>query len=316
MADWSLDGNPNTDPTQNFLGTTDNNSLIIKTNGVEAIRINPGRVRQVDDVTLTTGGDVGIGTTDPTAKLHVSSGGDFTSPQAHIQQTRVADFARLRFNSTALIPGDPDNPQPSRPGALPLWDIAVGGLRNVMNLFFQNLGNILTLTPDGRVGIRTEDPTTELHVNGTATVDLLQITGGSDLAEPFPVGKDTKVEPGSIMVIDEKHPGKLRISETAYDRKVAGIISGAGGLKAGLRLRQGYNTSDAEVFVAMAGCVYCKAEASMNPIEPGDLLTTSSIPGHAMKALDRQNSQGAILGKAMSSLKEGRGLVLVLANLQ
>jgi hypothetical protein len=68
--------------------------------------------------------------------------------------------------------------------------------------------------------------------------------------------------------------------------------------------------------VALAGRVYCKAEAVSCPIEPGDLLTTSDIPGHAMKAKDEQSSRSAILGKAMTSLPRGQGTVLVLVNLQ
>ena len=53
-----------------------------------------------------------------------------------------------------------------------------------------------------------------------------------------------------------------------------------------------------------------------NPIEPGDLLTTANLPGHAMKVIDHIKAQGAVLGKAMSSLESGQGLVLVLVTLQ
>ena len=52
------------------------------------------------------------------------------------------------------------------------------------------------------------------------------------------------------------------------------------------------------------------------PIEPGDLLTASDTPGHAMKVTDYTKAHGAILGKAMSSLESGKGLVLVLVSLQ
>ena len=68
--------------------------------------------------------------------------------------------------------------------------------------------------------------------------------------------------------------------------------------------------------VALSGRVYVLADASFGVIKPGDLLTTSDTPAHAMKATNHSRSQGAILGKAMSSLKEGRGLVLVLVTLQ
>jgi hypothetical protein len=68
--------------------------------------------------------------------------------------------------------------------------------------------------------------------------------------------------------------------------------------------------------VALSGRVYVKADATPAAIRPGDLLTTSERPGHAMKVADHTRSQGAILGKAMSALKEGTGFVLVLVTLQ
>jgi hypothetical protein len=68
--------------------------------------------------------------------------------------------------------------------------------------------------------------------------------------------------------------------------------------------------------VALTGRVYVLAEASDGAIKPGDLLTTSSTPGRAMRASDHVRAQGAILGKAMTALKEGNGMVLVLVTLQ
>ena len=68
--------------------------------------------------------------------------------------------------------------------------------------------------------------------------------------------------------------------------------------------------------VALSGRVYVKANTSAGPIAPGDLLTTSEIPGEAMKAADHQRAQGSILGKAMTPLDEGTGMVLVLVTLQ
>jgi hypothetical protein len=117
------------------------------------------------------------------------------------------------------------------------------------------------------------------------------------------------------MVIDEKHPGQLKVSSVPYDRKVAGIVSGAGGLSPGLTLQQGQLSTE-KAIVALAGRVYCKAEALSTPIKPGDMLTTSAMAGYAMQASDLHTSVGAILGKAMTPLSEGTGLVLVLINLQ
>jgi hypothetical protein len=172
-----------------------------------------------------------------------------------------------------------------------------------------------TVTGNVGIGTGTAYPTAKLQVNGELSTGILQITGGGDLAEPFSIEENVEVEPGTVMVIDECYPGRLKISDSAHDRKVAGIVSGAGGLKPGLTLQQGH-ISEGHTHVALAGRVYCRAEAISNPIEPGDLLTTSDMSGHAMKAINPQASHGSIVGKAMSSLREGKGLVLVLVNLQ
>ena len=167
----------------------------------------------------------------------------------------------------------------------------------------------------GNVGIGINNPTARLEVIGRTKTGTLEITAGSDLAEPFDTETDDVVEPGSIMVIDAMNAGKLKVSELPYDAKVAGIVSGAAGVKPGITLQQD-GVLEGKSLVAIAGRVYCKADAHAGPIEPGDLLTTSSTPGHAMKATDKNRSHGAIIGKAMSSLKKGTGLVLVLVNLQ
>ncbi|MCB1126982.1 MAG: hypothetical protein KDM81_10825, partial [Verrucomicrobiae bacterium] len=68
--------------------------------------------------------------------------------------------------------------------------------------------------------------------------------------------------------------------------------------------------------VALSGRVYVNANTTAGAIEPGDLLTTSGVPGEAMKAADPERSRGAILGKAMTRLDEASGTVLVLVTLQ
>jgi hypothetical protein len=95
---------------------------------------------------------------------------------------------------------------------------------------------------------------------------------------------------------------------------VAGIISGAGGINPGLTLTQEGKLAGSQ-HVALIGKVYALATAANGTIEPGDLLTTSSVPGHAMKATDQTRWPGAVIGKPMSALEEGEGLVLVLVNL-
>jgi hypothetical protein len=142
---------------------------------------------------------------------------------------------------------------------------------------------------------------------------LLELGDGLDYAEGFDVSDNSDVGPGSVLVIDPAHPGNLRLSTTAYDTKVAGIVAGAKGLGSGVRLGTGQFDKD----VALAGRVYCNVDATSTGVRPGDLLTTSTTPGYAVKVVDHVRAQGAILGKAMESLEQGKkGQILVLVTLQ
>jgi hypothetical protein len=144
----------------------------------------------------------------------------------------------------------------------------------------------------------------------------ITIEGGSDLAEPFKItpGKND-VPQGAVVVIDEQNPGHLKLSDQSYDTRVAGVVSGANGINPGIQMQQ-QGLLDGGKNVALTGRVYVQADASNGPIKPGDLLTTSSTPGHAMKVTDHARAAGAILGKAMTGLSEGKGMVLVLVTLQ
>ncbi len=166
-----------------------------------------------------------------------------------------------------------------------------------------------TITLDAQFGVGGD---------GRITTEELQITGGSDLSEQFDIlgFHDKQPAPGMVVCIDPQNTGELVVSSRAYDPTVAGIISGAGGLKPGMLMGQRGTAGDGQFAVALTGRVYCWADASYGTIKPGDLLTTSYTPGHAMKVTVFSNSQGAIIGKAMSSLQEGKGLVLVLVSLQ
>jgi hypothetical protein len=79
---------------------------------------------------------------------------------------------------------------------------------------------------------------------------------------------------------------------------------------------EGHPHAAGEHPLAMTGRVWCLADASHGAIQRGDRLTTSPTVGHAMKAADEARAPGTVIGKAMSELREGRGLVLVLVNLQ
>lgn len=153
----------------------------------------------------------------------------------------------------------------------------------------------------------------EIYEHGT-TNKVIELGKGLDYAEGFDVvdGSDA-VAPGSVLVIDPDNPGHLTCSRHAYDSKVAGIVAGANALGSGVRLGAGQFDHD----VALAGRVYCNVIAFDEAIRPGDLLTTSGVPGTAMKVSDADRARGAILGKAMEPLAKGtKGQILVLVTLQ
>ncbi len=152
---------------------------------------------------------------------------------------------------------------------------------------------------------------------GRVITDVLEIQGGGDLSENFDIKKTTDpIVPGMIVCIDENHAGRLQISSEAYDRKVAGIVSGAGGVHPGMLMGQTGSIANGQHPIALSGRVYCLVDTKNGSVRPGDLLTTSDTPGHAMKVSDHSRAQGAVLGKAMSGLEDGKGMVLVLVTLQ
>ena len=131
-----------------------------------------------------------------------------------------------------------------------------------------------------------------------------------DYADVFSFVSSANPQPGQVVSIATG--GKLDISSSAYDLKVAGIVSGAGNLSPGMVV--GGDDDDPHTApIAVSGRVYCYVDATENAVETGDLLTTSRTAGYAMKVVDRELAFGAVLGKAMEPLPKGeKGLVLVL----
>lgn len=133
----------------------------------------------------------------------------------------------------------------------------------------------------------------------------------ADFAEDFDVIE--VADPGEVMVLTAS--GTLKPSTIAYDKKVVGVLSGAGNYKPGIILDKQNNNANRKP-IAMMGKVYCKVDADTFPIETGDMLTTSNTPGYAMKAIDPFKAFGAVIGKALASLNQGKGLIPILVVLQ
>lgn len=158
----------------------------------------------------------------------------------------------------------------------------------------------------------------DVNGDGRVITDELEIKGGSDFAENFDIIYDDNLVPkaGMLVSIDPHSSGKLHVTKESHDKKLAGIISGANGIEPGLFMSQEGSIADGAFPIALTGRVYVYANAENGAINPGDLLTSSSTPGFAMKVNDHRQAQGAIIGKAMTSLNSTDGFVLVLVNLQ
>ncbi|MGH9832995.1 MAG: hypothetical protein ACRD9Y_08255 [Blastocatellia bacterium] len=254
--------------------------------GIPTIAMQPGT------------GNVGIGTANPETRLHVDG-------------TGFVEATIRSFNERAILALS------NRIGpSYYVWTVE-SGVRGIPTQF-----GIYNRTV-GRSGL-------EIDGSLQVTVRSLRLDGGADLAENFDVRAETAAASasgsvgapemlgmaGMVVSIDPQNPGKLRVSSRAYDRRVAGIISGAGGVKPGMVMGQEGTLADGKHPVALSGRVYVWVDATRHAVKPGDLLTTSATPGHAMKAGNPQRAQGAIIGKAMTGLKSGKGLVLALITLQ
>jgi len=150
-------------------------------------------------------------------------------------------------------------------------------------------------------------------VSGEIAVGKDIILANADCAEDFDIADADSIEPGTVMVLGDDEA--LHQSCQSYDKRVAGVVSGAGKYKPGIVLDKQEANSNRKP-IALLGKVYCKVDARYASIEVGDLLTTSPSPGHAMKASDHLKAFGAVIGKALRPLKEGQGLIPILIALQ
>lgn len=150
-------------------------------------------------------------------------------------------------------------------------------------------------------------------VTGDLTTNGDIFLPNADCAEEFDAEGETPIDPGTLMVLDDS--GRLCVSVRPYDRRVIGVVSGAGSLRSGIVLGKRDGRQNA-VQIALVGTVYCKVDTHNNPVRVGDLLTSSPTPGHAMKAEEGGSSFGAVIGKAMGFLAEGTGMIPILVALQ
>jgi hypothetical protein len=190
----------------------------------------------------------------------------------------------------------------------------LGSRSNIpLSLYTNSSGPQFLLTTSGNVGIGTTSPTAMLHVAGNIQVDGNIAAKYQDVAEWVPA--TSKLAPGTVVILGGAKPNEVTASDRPYDTRVAGVVSD----KPGLILGEG---GDNQIKVAHIGRVKVKVDASYGAVHIGDLLVTSGTPGHAMRSQPLAvgsatiHQPGTLIGKALESLDNGQGEVLVLLTLQ
>jgi hypothetical protein len=148
--------------------------------------------------------------------------------------------------------------------------------------------------------------------NVVVTGDIM-LLNAADCAEEFDVADLSEAEPGTLMILGED--GSLVPCSRAYDCRVVGVVSGAKDYRPGLVLDR-HSGATSRRPIALMGKVFSKVDAGYGGIASGDLLTSSPTPGHAMRVSDRDAAFGAVIGKALAPMAEGRGMIPVLVTLQ
>jgi len=261
-----------------------------------------------------TSGNVGIGTTSPAYDLDVKT--------SHAGTGVSGTLFRLRNDAN----GDATIGLISANATNAVWALGIdysdGGKFKISNdNIYADAGvnTRFTIDGSGKVGIGTASPSYNLHVIGTGkftgdlTVDGNIAAKFQDVAEWVPSSE--QLSACTVVVLDSTRSNQVTSSTTSYDTRVAGVISEQPGIALGEK-------SDQKVLVATTGRVRVKVDASRAPIQIGDLLVTSDIPGVAMKSEPIEiggrkiHMPGTLIGKALEPLEKGSGTILVLLSLQ
>lgn len=160
----------------------------------------------------------------------------------------------------------------------------------------------------------------------------------SDLAE-YIYDNNRETEAADVVVADENGKENIVKSTKPYQSSVVGIVSTDPHLLMGTELVLDEESGEdiegvSAAKLALAGRVPCKVTDENGSIKPGDMVTSSSTPGHAMKwtlidvtkakdfeelktmMAENEKRRNAVIGKALESHVSGTGKIIVLVSLQ
>ena len=162
-------------------------------------------------------------------------------------------------------------------------------------------------TPGWHGGIHTWD----LEAEGTVWSRSGYQTGNRDVAENYE--SDEQLERGDVVCLAAASDKIVR-STGACSPMVIGIVSST----PAVHLGAGPEVESARLYpIALCGRVPCKVTDEGGPIRRGDLSTSGTTPGHAMKSIPRPveggviHPSGTIVGKALGSHDHGSSVIEV-----
>ena len=290
-------------------------TMFMKSNGQNTLRLEGGSGNiwlggNGADGDLVLFGSDGDNITASGAPIHIDGGGGtMTMRSGGANRTRIGNDANIWLGGNGadgdifMFRTDGDNSTQARA------TIHLDGEEANLWLGGNGADGDIVLFPSDANDINDLEQAS-IHLNGS-NGDI--ILSNADCAEDFDVAAAAALDAGTVVAIDEN--GDLRECQAAYEKCVAGVISGAGDYKPAIRLDR-RDTGKNRMPVALVGKVYCKADAAFGAIRFGDLLTTSPTPGHAMKASDPARAFGAVIGKALQPLESGQDLIPILVALQ
>lgn len=194
-------------------------------------------------------------------------------------------------------------------------NFATAHLRNDGNgqvLYLHNGGTDAAGTGGGDFITAMNNPESDAQfrvlTSGEVRSDVGFNTPAADFAEMLDA--EPGLEPGDVLAIGAD--GRLARSERPHQESLAGVYSTQPGFVGGKPVD---GALDGHVPLAVVGIVPVKASAENGAILPGDLLTSSATPGHAMRA-NGDARVGCVIGKALEPIPAGTGRIRMLVVLQ